>query len=596
MAPGSYPLLFGRFPNYYQLLNIDSTATKKDVHIAYKKAALAAHPDKAGNTPEQNELCAAINNAKAVLMDEVQRRDYDSTLRSTTGSHPSQGPPPTTKVPQQQKPTFTSSSSSFTPTPGSRPDGSGSGSSHARQGPGPRSDSVPRSSSPFTGNTRPSTFGTESNSGPRPSSTFSSNTQPPQPQEFRNCPGFGPERNARWKPEPKSTSNNAYQDYNSASASCPVCDSLWCPGAAHRHHAKLDEIPCNNRGPRGFASKPAFGYGGRVFSHNSLGCTRDTRCRVHPERSDENDRFWKDIKRKGDPNYIEPNCSPSFGNFAPPASAYDRRQHNGTKPDSASWHQARWRCFGLAEEHQNVVDVTFSLCNLAGTTERTGRDFVDACTRVRHRMRGESLERLVACVDLINEVLHFVAAAYRFHALAIDDAAYKRPTAAIPQFMEIRGQLSVIVEVLSTTNIFISCLAEKLCQPHATDISAEILLFGLRSVLVEWDRTILLPETLTQAAHEIMFSRKGCFQNSFRRLAGTTGYPCKPFIFKDRKPGPWSRGAEEPTLRAWEAEQRRREGEIPMQQEGVPNVWINGIGYYVNHNWSWSPAPDLDDW
>jgi len=62
--------------NFYDLLQVSRDAPIDDIKKAYKKAALAHHPDKGGDPEKFKE----VNAAAQTLTDERLRRDYDSSL------------------------------------------------------------------------------------------------------------------------------------------------------------------------------------------------------------------------------------------------------------------------------------------------------------------------------------------------------------------------------------------------------------------------------------------------------------------------------------------------------------------------------------
>ena len=62
--------------NFYDLLGVSRDASIEDIKKAYKKAALAHHPDKGGDVEKFKE----VNAAAETLTDERKRRDYDSAL------------------------------------------------------------------------------------------------------------------------------------------------------------------------------------------------------------------------------------------------------------------------------------------------------------------------------------------------------------------------------------------------------------------------------------------------------------------------------------------------------------------------------------
>ena len=64
--------------NYYSLLKIDQSATESDIKKAYRKLAIAFHPDV--NTDEDAEdKFKEIGEAYAVLSDTQKRQLYDQT-------------------------------------------------------------------------------------------------------------------------------------------------------------------------------------------------------------------------------------------------------------------------------------------------------------------------------------------------------------------------------------------------------------------------------------------------------------------------------------------------------------------------------------
>jgi curved DNA-binding protein CbpA len=60
--------------NYYAILGIAPTASAEEVRISFRKAALAAHPDRGGS----NHIMQRINEAWAVLGDSQKRQAYDA--------------------------------------------------------------------------------------------------------------------------------------------------------------------------------------------------------------------------------------------------------------------------------------------------------------------------------------------------------------------------------------------------------------------------------------------------------------------------------------------------------------------------------------
>jgi DnaJ homolog subfamily A member 5 len=61
---------------YYELLEVDSTATQKDIERGYKRAALKWHPDKNKDT-DTTQKFQDISAAYTVLSDPNERQWYD---------------------------------------------------------------------------------------------------------------------------------------------------------------------------------------------------------------------------------------------------------------------------------------------------------------------------------------------------------------------------------------------------------------------------------------------------------------------------------------------------------------------------------------
>ena len=94
--------------NYYAILGVAANASVEEIRRAYRKSALAVHPDRGGS----DRLMQRINEAWDVLGDAKKRREYDAQLAaaaagprpaSRTGARPGKpagrgraGPPPPT--------------------------------------------------------------------------------------------------------------------------------------------------------------------------------------------------------------------------------------------------------------------------------------------------------------------------------------------------------------------------------------------------------------------------------------------------------------------------------------------------------------------
>ena len=65
--------------NYYEILEIEKTASGEEIKKAYRKLAMKYHPDRApeDKKKEHEEKFKKINEAYAVLSDESKRSQYD---------------------------------------------------------------------------------------------------------------------------------------------------------------------------------------------------------------------------------------------------------------------------------------------------------------------------------------------------------------------------------------------------------------------------------------------------------------------------------------------------------------------------------------
>jgi len=68
--------------DYYELLQIDASATFDEVHKAYRSLALRYHPDR-NSTPGASSVMSSINEAYAVLSEPSRRRSYDEERSKT---------------------------------------------------------------------------------------------------------------------------------------------------------------------------------------------------------------------------------------------------------------------------------------------------------------------------------------------------------------------------------------------------------------------------------------------------------------------------------------------------------------------------------
>ncbi len=62
--------------NFYDILKINSCATKEEIKLAYYTQAKIYHPDKNGS-PDAHEKFVNIKNAYEILTDDIKRREYD---------------------------------------------------------------------------------------------------------------------------------------------------------------------------------------------------------------------------------------------------------------------------------------------------------------------------------------------------------------------------------------------------------------------------------------------------------------------------------------------------------------------------------------
>lgn len=65
--------------NYYNILNVQSSASPADIKKAYRKLAMKYHPDRT-SVPDAEEKFKQIAVAYETLIDEEKRTAYDETL------------------------------------------------------------------------------------------------------------------------------------------------------------------------------------------------------------------------------------------------------------------------------------------------------------------------------------------------------------------------------------------------------------------------------------------------------------------------------------------------------------------------------------
>ena len=75
-----------KFANYYELLEIDSTAGQEEVREAYLEKIKEWHPDiNPQRIAEAEEMTKVLNQAYQILGDSEQRKKYDRMLKYTRG-------------------------------------------------------------------------------------------------------------------------------------------------------------------------------------------------------------------------------------------------------------------------------------------------------------------------------------------------------------------------------------------------------------------------------------------------------------------------------------------------------------------------------
>lgn len=63
--------------DYYQILNLDKTASEEDIKKSYKKLALQYHPDKNPGNDEACEKFKEVSEAYSILINKEKRNQYD---------------------------------------------------------------------------------------------------------------------------------------------------------------------------------------------------------------------------------------------------------------------------------------------------------------------------------------------------------------------------------------------------------------------------------------------------------------------------------------------------------------------------------------
>ena len=68
--------------NYYAVLEVDKTATKKEIKKSYYRLAKKYHPDHNPDDPKAAERFKLVGEAYRTLSDDASRADYDQKLAS----------------------------------------------------------------------------------------------------------------------------------------------------------------------------------------------------------------------------------------------------------------------------------------------------------------------------------------------------------------------------------------------------------------------------------------------------------------------------------------------------------------------------------
>jgi curved DNA-binding protein CbpA len=63
--------------DYYEILDIEPSASAEEIKRAYHRLAFQCHPDRNQKSEEAHEEMEMINEAYAVLSDPIKRREYD---------------------------------------------------------------------------------------------------------------------------------------------------------------------------------------------------------------------------------------------------------------------------------------------------------------------------------------------------------------------------------------------------------------------------------------------------------------------------------------------------------------------------------------
>ena len=103
---------------YYEILEINPTATIKEIQRAYEHAKETFHADSLAvyslfSEEEVKEIQSSIEEAYRVLMDEALRRNYDQSYSQTVGGQPSEKPSEAQEVSKEKKTSLSFTGLSF---------------------------------------------------------------------------------------------------------------------------------------------------------------------------------------------------------------------------------------------------------------------------------------------------------------------------------------------------------------------------------------------------------------------------------------------------------------------------------------------------
>ncbi len=74
-----------QYKDYYRVLGVPPQATEEEIRKVYKKLAIKYHPDSNPDNPKAEERFKEISEAKEILLDSDNRRQYDALRRQYQG-------------------------------------------------------------------------------------------------------------------------------------------------------------------------------------------------------------------------------------------------------------------------------------------------------------------------------------------------------------------------------------------------------------------------------------------------------------------------------------------------------------------------------